>query len=288
MKLGYYPGCSLTGTAREYDKSIREVFPALGIELQEIDDWSCCGASSAHVTSKTLAIALPARNLALAEEQGLSELLVPCAACYNRLISAQAEMAKDDKVKAKIASVIDSSAGHKVKILNVAELLERIGLDTITRQKKVDLAELKVACYYGCLLVRPNDVTKFDDVEQPTSLERIVTALGAKPVDWHFKVECCGGAHSIAHKKIVIELSKKIIDNARENGADIIAVACPMCHSNLDMRQIAVKRVYHDHRPMPILYISELIGIALGLNRRKLGLNLHFTKVPANLAGAAK
>lgn len=139
----------------------------------------------------------------------------------------------------------------------------------------MDLKGIKAACYYGCLLVRPFDITHFDDAEQPTSMEEVIKWTGAQPVEWNYKVECCGGAHSIAHKEIVVDLSKKIIDNAKLHGADVIIVACPMCHSNLDMRQRAIKKEFPTHEEMPVLYLSEFIGLALGLKPKELGLDLH-------------
>ena len=280
MKIGYFPGCSLGGTAKEFDISLRAVMKALGVELVEIDDWSCCGASSAHASSHLLAVSLPARNLLLAGQQGLTEIVAPCAACYSRLVIAQHEVANDAGLKAKVERAIESPLpAGEIRILNVVQLFERIGPEKLQAAKRVDLAGLSIAAYYGCLLVRPHEITGFDDVEQPVIMDAILAATGARLVDWNFKTECCGGAHSISHKPIVTKLSKKILDDARQSGANVVAVACPMCHSNLDMRQVELRKE-GGHQDLPVLYLTELLGLALGLGRKELGLDLHFVRLP--------
>lgn len=275
MKVGYYPGCSLTGTGKEYDMSLRKVVGLLETELEELKDWSCCGATSAHATNHLLAATLPARNLLLAKHQNLKELAAPCAACYNRMVVTAHELAENPELDKQVAGLLGESAKNDLKIINIIELFQKIGLDKIKEKVKVDLKGIKAACYYGCLLVRPFEITKFDDAEHPVSMEEIIKSVGAVPVDWNFKIECCGGAHSIAHMEIVVDLSKKIIDDAQRNGADVIIVACPMCHSNLDMRQKAIKKEYPAHKDIPVLYLSEFVGLALGLKPKELGLDCH-------------
>jgi heterodisulfide reductase subunit B2 len=273
LKIGYYPGCSLSGTGREYDISLKKVLNLLDVELEEISDWSCCGATSAHATNHLLSTALPSRNLSLAKKQNLSELLAPCAACYNRLIVSQHEIEKNPQLKKETSELIGDFDSKGISIINIIELFQKIGKDKIIEKKQSDLKGIKAACYYGCLLVRPFEITGFDDSEQPHSMEEIISAVGAAPVDWNFRMECCGASHSIAHKEIVVDLSEKIINDASLHGADVIVVACPMCHSNLDMRQRAMKNI----KKMPVLYLSEFIGLALGIKPGELGLNLHFT-----------
>ena len=272
MKLGYYPGCSLTGTGKEYDLSLRQVLKMLDVELDELNDWSCCGATSAHATNHLLSLALPARNLSIAQKQKIYEVMAPCAACYNRLIVSQHEIEANPLIAKQVEDIIGEPANSKVSIINIIELFERIGKEKITEKKQHDLKGINAACYYGCLLVRPFDITHFDDAEQPASMEKIIEATGSKAVDWNYKTECCGGAHSIAHKEIVVDLSQKIINDAKLHGADVIVVACPMCHSNLDMRQRAMK----NETEIPILYLSEFIGLSLGIEPKALGLDLHF------------
>jgi heterodisulfide reductase subunit B len=272
LKIGYYPGCSLEGTGREYGLSLSEVLSVLDVELEEINDWSCCGATSGHATNHLLSIALPARNLLLANKQKLNDVLAPCAACYNRLIVSQNEIKNNSEIEKQIEDILGEKISSGVSIKNIIELFELIGTGNIVKNRKHELKEIKAACYYGCLLVRPFDITHFDDAEQPSSMEKIISATGAVPVEWNYKVECCGGAHSIAHKEIVVDLSQKIINDAKLHGADVIVVACPMCHSNLDMRQRAMK----SDIKMPILYLSEFIGLSLGIKPKDLGIDLHF------------
>jgi heterodisulfide reductase subunit B len=276
MEYGYYPGCSLEGTAKEFDHSLKEVLSKLDSGLKEIDDWSCCGASSAHTMSHLLSVALPVRNLLLAKKQGLNEVVAPCAACFSRLVSSQREMKLDEKTRMKVEDLIEEKFSNGIEVFNLIQLFQKIGLDKIKEAKKTDLSNLKCACYYGCLLVRPFDILNFDDEENPDSMEQIVKTAGAAPIEWNFKTECCGAAHSITHTDIVEKLSKKILDDAVRNGADVIITACPMCHSNLDMRQRNVIKHYPDHKKIPILYLSQLVGIALGIDYKKLGLNLHY------------
>jgi heterodisulfide reductase subunit B len=276
MDIGYYPGCSLTGTAKEYDQSIRRIFSELGVNLIEVEDWSCCGATSAHATNHLLSLALPLRNINLAKRQGLKELFIPCAACYNRFVVAQYEVNRDASVRKEIENILEEPIDADIKIVNMIEMFEYIGKDAITARKTKDLKGFKVAAYYGCLLLRPPAVVKFDDPEQPSSMEEIIRLTGAEPIEWSFKTECCGASHSITNTNIVVTLSKRIIDDAREMGAEAIIVACPMCHSNLDMRQRNIAKVDAQHRNMPVLYLSELVGISMGLDREALGLNLHF------------
>ena len=288
MKIGYFPGCSQTGTAKEYDISLRKVVEKLGVSFDELNDWSCCGATSAHVTNHQLSNALAMRNILIAEQQGIDELVAPCAACYNRLIMSQHETKLHPEAKEKVESILEGKFTRDVKVMNLLELLITTGLEKISENLKVNLKDLNVACYYGCLLVRPADITKFDDSEQPTTMERIVETTGARTVDWNYKVECCGAAHSIARRDIVLDLSKKILDDARAHGANLMVVACPMCHTNLDMRQTAMKREYHEHKEFPVLYLTELIGLALGMDENELGINLHTIKFNYNEIVAAK
>lgn len=275
MQIGYYPGCSQEGTAKEYDKSLREVLKVLDVDPKEIEDWSCCGATSAHVTSHKLSLALSARNLALAEKQGLKEIFAPCAACYNRLAASKTELQNHPEHKYEIETIIEEKINNIPEIYNIVNFFQKIGKDKISEKKKIDLKNLKAACYYGCLLVRPNGINS-DDSEQPETMEELVKATGAKTIDWNFKLECCGAAHSIARTDIVLDLSKKIIDDAVKHGANVLIVACPMCHTNLDMRQKNIIKKFEGFKGIPVLYLSELIGLSLGFDKKELGIDKHF------------
>lgn len=271
MRVGYFPGCSLHGTSKEYHESLVAISRPLNIELAEIEDWSCCGATSAHATNHLLGIALAARNLSLAEGQGYSEVVAPCAACFNRLATARYETAKDTALAERVRGVLSRPFSNRVEVRNVLELLRScIPNMKVTRPLK----DLKLACYYGCLLVRPPEVCGFDDPEDPTSMEELVTACGATPVTWNRRLDCCGGGFSLSRTASVVRLSRAIISDARKAGAQAIVVACPMCHSNLDFRQKAM-----GESQMPVLFITQVIGMALGLDSKELGLERHF--VPA-------
>jgi len=276
MYYGYYPGCSLSGTAKEFDYSLKEVLSKLKLQFNEIDDWSCCGASSAHGTNHLLSVALPARNLFLAKHQEFDKILAPCAACFNRLILSKQEIDSNKNVRSEIEDLLEEKYSSVPDVINIVQLFHNIGLKEISSLKQVDLSGLKAACYYGCLLLRPNDIISQDDPENPKMMEEVVNAAGAKTIKWNFKTECCGAAHSIVHTDIVEKLSKDIIDDAAKNNADLIIVACPMCHSNLDMRQLNIKKKNPTHKLLPVLYLTQLIGLAIGIDENKLGLNLHF------------
>jgi len=274
MKIGYYPGCSLHATAREFDQSLKAICGPLGVELTEVDDWSCCGATSAHATNHLLAVSLAARNLALAERQGLGSLVAPCAACYSRLATARHELGADPALAAKVSGIIDRPLGNTVEVHSIAEVLRDLEA-TIKEKTRTPLKGLKVACYYGCLLVRPLAVTGFDDVEAPSSMETALAACGAEPVEWRMKLDCCGGGFSMSRTASVLRLGRAIIDDARAAGAHAIAVACPMCHSNLDFRQGAMAKK-DGAGEMPILFVTQLVGLGLGVPPEELGLKRHF------------
>jgi heterodisulfide reductase subunit B2 len=274
MSLAYYPGCSLHGTSREYDESLRAVAGALAVELNEVEDWSCCGATSGHSTSQLLGVALPARNLALAEAQGHDAVVAPCAACYNRLATARHAVSTDAALAAQIPQIIERPFANSVAVQNVVEFLLQhtavIEENVAASLTPNPLAHLKVAAYYGCLLVRPAEVTGFDDTEQPTSMQEVVNACGATAVKWNMALECCGGAFSLSRLSSVQRLGSAIIADARKAGADALVVACPMCHSNLDFRQTS------SDEALPVLFITQLVGLALGLSVDQLGLGRHF------------
>jgi len=277
MKLGYYPGCALHGSSDDYEQSLRACFSALGVELNEIDEWICCGATAAHSLNPKLSIALPARNLALAAERGFAEMLAPCSMCSMQLVKAQHLMKKDAALADEIAHIVEAKP-NGTRVLNLIQAFERVGLDKIKAAVMNPLQDLEVACYYGCLLTRPPEIVEFDDCEQPESMERIVAALGAKPVAWNYKTECCGAGMTLANEGTVLELSHKILADAREHGAKAIAVACPMCHVNLDMKQSAIEAQHQTKHEMPIYYLSDLVGLALGLEPKRLGVNRHFVE----------
>jgi heterodisulfide reductase subunit B len=255
VKVSYYPGCALHGTAVEYDESTKAMSGLLGVELCELPDWNCCGASSAHVTDHALAQSLVARNLAIAQKQGM-DVVVPCAACYSRFKAGEREAAEGRGAEEKKPNF---------RILNILEFLFASGLvDKIKETKKRPLTGLKVVCYYGCLLVRPPKVTGASNYENPKEMDELLGLLGAEVIPWSYKTDCCGGSLVLTRTDIVRRLTQKLFDKALEAGAEAIAVACPLCQSNLDSRQEEISREAGKNYELPILYFTELLGLSLG------------------------
>ncbi len=274
MKIGYFPGCSLHATAREYAESLGVITGPLDVEINEIDDWACCGATSAHATNHLLGVALPARTLALAAEQGHEQILAPCAACYSRLAAARRAVDNDPATGAAVEKAIGRSVGT-ARPISLVRLLAELA-PKVREKAKRPLEDIKVACYYGCLLVRPPELNDLDDVEAPTMMETVVKATGAKPVSWNRRLDCCGGGFSLSRTSSVVRLSRTILEDARGAGADVLVVACPMCHSNLDFRQKAIARRSEGGMDIPVIYLSQLVGLALGQDHVALGLGRHF------------
>lgn len=284
MKYAYFPGCSLHSTAVEYGMSTRAVCGELGIELEEIPDWNCCGATSAHSLSRDLGIALPLRNLAKAETMGL-DVVTPCAACFNRMKSADAAVKKDPELLRIMAEKFGITYRGSVNVLSLLSAIDQLGEEAIKAHAKRDLAGLKVACYYGCLLLRPPDVANFDDPENPVSLDKLVTALGVEAVKWPYKTECCGASLSLSRSEIVVKLTHDILSMAKRAGANCVVTACPLCQGNLDLRQSQVEGRYSERFELPILYFTQLMGYAFGLPNASLGLNKHMVSPASVLAG---
>ena len=276
MEIGYYPGCALHGSSNDYEISVRACCDALGVELREVNDWICCGATAAHCINRKLSIALPARNLALAEREGLGEVLAPCPMCSMELLKTEHVLRTDPVMRARVSDIIEIDVSTNTNVLNLIQVFQRIGLETIQAAVTRPLESVTAACYYGCLLTRPAETLRFDDCERPSSMETLIGTLGAKTVDWNYKTECCGAGLTMANEETVLELSHKILTNAAAHGANCVVVACPMCHVNLDMKQEDIERRYSVRHDMAIYYLSDLVGMALGLSDDALGINKHF------------
>ena len=256
IKYGYYPGCSLESTAKEYDLSMHVTAKLLDVELAELHDWNCCGASSGHCTNYELSLALPARNLAIAEKAGLN-VAVACAACYLRFKQTNHDLKKNEALRKKVEELIEMPYKGNVEVKHLLEVFAReVGLDEVKKRVKKPLKGLKLAAYYGCYLVRPPDITQFDNPEQPMLMDNLLAAIGADPVDYTHKVECCGGSLLLGRIDIVQKLVNDICEAALDAGAEAIVTACPLCMANLDTRQPKTK--------VPIIHFSELTGLALG------------------------
>ncbi len=271
-QIAYYPGCSLHSLSSELDHSARAVFKELGVELYEPKGWTCCGSSPAHSTDHLLATVMPIQNLAIYEQSGFKEVLAPCVSCYSRFKSAQYDVQRDPALRHQVDAKIGYAFQDRVAVKSLLDVLdERVGLDAIAKRVNKPLRDLKVVAYYGCLLTRPPKVTRAAHPENPMEMEHIVERLGATALDWSYKLDCCGGSLSLSRTEIVLSLTRKILDNALAVGADLMVTACPMCHINIDTRQAPLKL----DKPMPIMFITQLMGLAFGLNPHVLGLDKH-------------
>lgn len=270
MSYAFFPGCSMAGTAHDYQKSSLAVGKALGLALPEIPGWTCCGSTSAHQTDHLLSLALPAKNLVAAEGETVA---VGCAACYSRLKAANHEIAKDAETRKAVAAVVGKDYDGKTEILHLLEILARdVGMRRIAEQVKRPLKGLKLVTYYGCLLTRPPEVTHFDDPENPTLMDQVLEAAGATILEWPHKTECCGAGYSITDVGIVKRLTREILAMAKAAGADGIATACPLCQMNLDLRQRDTEKAAGESFNLPVFYFTQLLGLAFGISRKELGL----------------
>ena len=273
MKYAYFPGCSLESTAWDFDRSTRAVCRALGIELEEISNWVCCGSTPAHSTNASLAVALPVLNLQKAQAMG-RPVLTACASCYARLRTANHLVHNEPEQRQRAQRVTGKPYGGEVEVLHVLDVLvNRFGLEGIRKKIERPLAGLRVACYYGCLLTRPPEVVAFDNAENPTCMDDLAAAIGAEPVVWPYKTECCGASLSITQSQVVGRLGRKLLMMARQAGAQCIVVACPLCQLNLDLRQSDAAKAGGDIPATPVLYVTQLLGLALGIPAKDLGLD---------------
>ena len=287
MKYAYYNSCSLRASGKDYAKSIEVVFSKLDIEAIEPKDWVCCGSTIAHHTSKMLALALPLKNLALVEEMGFNEFIIPCTACYNRFKIAQYEYENDTELAAELDDIIEYKYKNTVNIIHPIELLNKDEyIEKIRKLATRDMTQLKVASYYGCLIVRPPKMIRFsDDHENPQLMEKLLNAAGIKTTEWSYKTECCGGSLSLTRPNKVIELSGRVLENVRAVGANAIAVPCSFCQLNLDVRQEDMKSKHGKDYDMPIFYFSELLALAIGVAEKDILLNKHFVDTKKVLTG---
>ncbi|MGA9349519.1 MAG: CoB--CoM heterodisulfide reductase iron-sulfur subunit B family protein [Anaerolineae bacterium] len=288
MTYAYYPGCTQESGSKEYDLSLRLVCERLGIELRELEDWNCCGAVHTSVTDPLLAMTLPARNLALAEEQGMTEIVTPCSGCYKNFRTASKAIQADPVLRQEVNDALpghtlkgDITVKHPLYVIVNDYGLERLeDFVELSRDVSQPLKGLQVACYYGCVLTRPRD--EFDSPEKPQAMDRLMQALGAEPVPYPAKTKCCGGAVLLSHTHIAVDLTGKVLLAAKEAGADCVALACPMCHVALDAYQSRVEKALGTRLDLPILYFTQLMALALGVERHRLGFKRHMVS-PAPL-----
>ncbi len=279
MSIAYYPGCSGQGTSIEYDASTRAVCRSLGVEVIEIPEWSCCGSTPAHAVSHELSGALSARNLVQAASVGADKVITPCPSCLSNLKAVRFRMGNEE-FAGKVKQLLDLDQSQVNYVDNLPDsfsvlqvLVEEIGLEAIKEKVVRPLKGLKVAAYYGCLMSRPADIMKFDDPENPIAMDNVLEALGMEVVPFSLKTECCGAAMGIPKKEVTARLTGRIIETAKNFGADVIAVACPLCHMNLDLRQEQAGAYYNTQFDMPVLYLTQLMGMAFGVSDSELMLD---------------
>jgi heterodisulfide reductase subunit B len=276
MKYIYYPGCSLEGMALEYDVSTRAAMGALGAELTELNDWTCCGASAADATSYLLSMVLAARNLALAEGMDMdADIMIPCSACYLNLRKVEDHVQQDGTLMGKINEALEEEGlayNGGVKVRHLLDIMVNdVDPEAIAPLVKKNLAGLGVAIYYGCQALRP--YATYDDQEQPRSLEPLIRALGADVHPWEMGAKCCGAALMTTKKDVAMELTGSLLKAAQ--GADCIVTVCPMCEMNLEAFQEPISKARGEDLAIPVLYLPQLIGLALGLSKKELKLNLN-------------
>jgi heterodisulfide reductase subunit B2 len=273
MKYAYYPGCSMSATARPYEESVRAVAILLDMELVEIDDWNCCGATAYMSVNEVLSFCLSARNLVQAGKTG-HVLLTPCNACVTNLRKTEVYLGKFPEIKTKVDAALAEAGlrydgGVETKHLLQA-MVEDVGLPRIRSMTKHPLIGLRVAPYYGCQIARPFGIE--DNADNPMMMDHLLESIGATPTYFPMKTVCCGGSLMGTREEVALRLCRNLLLCAQQDGADCIAVACPLCQINLDAYQRSINRVYGTDFHIPIIYFTQLVGLALGLKPEVLGL----------------
>jgi len=275
--IAYYPGCSLHGTSKEYDLSTQAVFKALGVFLHEPEGWGCCGTTPAHSTDHYLSTLLPMKNVALMREKGFDHITTPCPSCFLRMRVAIKDIEEDEGLRKKVSEEIPNLSSNGMRVEHLLNTVtEKIGFQQVASKVLQPLKGLKVVCYYGCIITRPPKITQEKDYEYPTNMDRLMKTLGITSLDWSYKTRCCGASLGISQLPIALELSRKILKNAEGVEADAIVVACPLCHVNLDARQKQIEEEFKEPFNLPIIYFTQLMGLAFGLKPERLGLDKHF------------
>ncbi len=279
MKVTYYPGCTLKANAKNFEDSALYALEQLDIDVEELPRWNCCGTVYSLATDDLIHHMAPIRNLIRVKESGSNRVMTLCAMCYNTLKRANKRMKDDPESLEKINQVMykeEINYEGDVEVYHLLELLrDEIQFSNLAKKVIKPLKNLKVACYYGCMLVRPVEIG-FDDPENPSVMEDFVRALGGEPIDFPYKTECCGSYQTVDKTDIVAERTNQIINSAKSRGADVIASSCPLCSFNLDHRQKQTTQIYQDFEGLPILYFTQLLAVALNCPEEILRFNLHY------------
>jgi heterodisulfide reductase subunit B2 len=264
VKLAFFPGCSMESSARMYQASLFAVLRALDVELEEISDWNCCGASATHVLTPAVAVGLAARSLGLAE-RGATEVVTGCPSCFFRLRAAEAAIRADPVLAARVNGVLPAPYGGQIRIRNALDvLLDALAKAPAKPPVKRRLSALRPVCYYGCLFGRAPGDQAYDDPENPTAMERLLAAVGVEAIDWNGKVDCCGASAAVVAPPTADGLQARLLGDARMRGANAIVVACPMCQVNLDMAQYRNRPAQGELAPLPVLFVTQVLGLGWG------------------------
>jgi heterodisulfide reductase subunit B len=276
MKVSYFPGCTLNTTGKGFDNAVRASAGAVGLELVELPDWNCCGATYPLIIDNMLELSAPAHVLVAAQEQG-STLTTACTTCYNVLKRTNRFIQHHQEERERINSFIEAEYNGEVEVKDFLHLLrDDVGFEAVQEKVQKPLTDLKVASYYGCMVLRPPDEVAYDDPDHPESLDNLMAALGATAVDFPHKNECCGAYLAVKESAVTREMVYTILRSAQAAGAEALATNCPLCQFNLDKQQAEIRRLYAGYRPIPIFYFSQLMGLALGLDATQYGWERHY------------
>ncbi len=286
MEYIYYPGCSLEATAKSYDTSARAVAKKLGLTFKELEDWNCCGATAYMSVNEYLSFGISGRNLALAEKNGNGkDIVCPCSGCYTTLKKTDTYIKKYPKLKSEVNDALSTSDlkyNGNVKVRHLLDVIVNdVGMDKIKKAVEKPLKGLKVACYYGCQIVRPE--CDFDDPELPVKMDELVEALGATPVYFPMKTRCCGGSLMGTKEDLALRLVKNLLLSAYRNNADLMVTVCPLCQINIDVYQDKVKHEFNVKFDMPILYFTQLMGVAMNIPKKDIKLDSQIVPVEKQL-----
>jgi len=275
MKVSYFPGCTLNTTGKGFDNAVRASALAVGLELAELPDWNCCGATYPLIVDNMLELAAPAHVLLAARDQG-GILTTACTTCYNVLKRTNGFIRTHEEERDRINAFIEGEYGGEVEVKDIVHLLrDDVGFDAVRARVQKPLADLKVAAYYGCMVLRPPAEVAYDDPDHPTSLDDLMAALGATPVDFPHKNECCGAYLAVKAPDVTRELVYTVLKSAQGTGAEAVVTNCPLCQFNLDKQQDEMRKTYANYRPIPVFYFSQLMGMALGLDTESYGWERH-------------
>jgi heterodisulfide reductase subunit B len=276
MKVSYFPGCTLNTTGKGFDHAVRASAVAVGLELVELPEWNCCGATYPLIIDNMLELAAPAHILVAARDEG-STVTTACTTCYNVLKRTNKFIREHGDERERINTFIEAEYNGEVEVKDILHLLrDDIGFDAVREKVQMPLQDLKVASYYGCMVLRPPDEVAYDDPDHPCSLDDLMAALGATPVDFPHKNECCGAYLAIKDSQITREMVHTILRSAQAAGAEAVATNCPLCQFNLDKQQAQMRAVYAGYQPIPVFYFSQLMGLALGLDGSGYGWERHY------------